>query len=225
MGDIWRSQQAAGYWKGTIENVGLRVGYAEFGNDVRAYAAYVHADEANIREGGYEGWVAYEGHGERKQVKQAWMWAYRTDIGNGFTAGGKDKILEWVDASQFKTITEFDKHVKRNRGTGWQFPKIYLFEDEPPQMWYESLRKWRVPYINLWEYNMIEDPTPVDPSPDPEPVPVLKQLPPLGGISVSAQYPWIPQGTYWKKRIRRMDKKLDYIIAALYALNKRTQGF
>lgn len=222
--NIWYSQQAAGYWKGTIENVRLRVGYAEFGDNVKAYTAYVHADEAGLREDIGDKWIAYEGHEGRDKVKQAWMWKYRTPIGGGFTAGGKDKILEWIDVEKFKSSREFEDHVKQHRGMGWQFPKIYVFESTRPAHWYESLRRYRVPYINAWEYNMIEDPTLVGFEPV-DPIPVLKALPPFGIKPLIASFPGWPKGNGMRARLKRVERKIDWIAEALSAINKRTQGF
>jgi hypothetical protein len=221
--DIWYSQKAAGHWKGTIENVLFRVGFAEFGDNVEAYTAYVHEDEARIREEGWEGWVAYEGHGGRKQVRKSWMWKYRVPIGKGYTRGGLDKILEWIPASQFKTLKQFDDHVKQNRGMGWQFPKIYVFFDEPDATWYEALRREKVPYINAWEYSMIEDPKPEEP--DTDPIPVLKQLPPFSIKPLITLFTGWPKGNGMRARLKRVERKVDWIAEALSAINKRSQGF
>jgi hypothetical protein len=89
--------------------------------DTFIYAAHVLDQVAEILATGFNGWIAPESHYDDANTKQAWMWKY----------GYGEEMLEALYAQSW-SVREVQTFAERHRGTGWRFPKIFIFTHEPP---------------------------------------------------------------------------------------------
>jgi hypothetical protein len=104
-------------------------------SDTAIYTLQVLDEVPKILATGFTDWIAPESHMDDPNTEQAWMWKY----------GYGEEMLEALYATHW-TDNEIAAFAVRHKGTGWRFPKIFIFDFEPPDFILEILRANRCPW-------------------------------------------------------------------------------
>ena len=137
----WYGQKAAGHWRANRATVELLLRKARFPppekQQAETYTRFVTDEVKLILSEGFQGWIAPEAHIDDPYKHDQWVWKF----------ANTNHMLEAIYTYDPR-LTPHDIHelCKNNKGRGWRFPQIYIFDTDPSFEHMTILRDWKVPF-------------------------------------------------------------------------------
>lgn len=152
-------------------------------------------------------WFAPEGHGARAGVGKAWHWdeLHEGSIWRGSSVDVPNDF-KFVEAKYRRDMGALEDELSMHGGQGWQWPILVVYDEGsvPSPGDITSMKDYGTPFYIKGEGGEIEpdDPTPEEPEEEEE----LVEIP---------AYPTNPKGNTVKKRLTRVERKLDWLASFL----------